>query len=322
MTFTSPPSFTTRPTLRGSFGMVSSTHWLASQSAMRMLELGGNAADGAVAAAFVLHVVEPHLNGPGGDAPIIYAGPGEFPQVLSGQGPAPAGATIEHYHSEGLDLVPGSGPLAAVIPGAVEAWLRLLEEKGSLPLREILDPAIGYARRGHAISPDVVKTVVGVSELFRTNWTTSADLWLSGGAAPVADSTFTNPAWADTLSRLVDEGEAAGSDRAAQVAGARRAWSQGFVAEAVDAFSRKPFVDSSGSAHAGLITADDMAGFTAPWEAPAQIDFAGHTIVKTGPWGQGPVLLQTLAILDALDDQTALDPATEHGIHHLSLIHI
>ncbi|HEY8790864.1 MAG TPA: gamma-glutamyltransferase [Actinopolymorphaceae bacterium] len=318
MTFTSPPSFTTRPTLRGSFGMVSSTHWLASQSAMRMLELGGNAADGAVAAAFVLHVVEPHLNGPGGDAPIIYAGPGEFPQVLSGQGPAPAGATIEHYHSEGLDLVPGSGPLAAVIPGAVEAWLRLLEEKGSLPLREILDPAIGYARFGHAISPDVVKTVVGVSELFRTNWTTSADLWLSGGAAPVADSTFTNPAWADTLSRLVDEGEAAGSDRAAQVAGARRAWSQGFVAEAVDAFSRKPFVDSSGSAHAGLITADDMAGFTAPWETPAQLDFAGHTIVKTRAWSQGPALLQTLAILDALDDETALDPATEHGIHHIA----
>lgn len=318
MTFTSPPSFTTRPTLRGSFGMVSSTHWLASQSAMRMLELGGNAADGAVAAAFVLHVVEPHLNGPGGDAPIIYAGPGEFPQVLSGQGPAPAGATIEHYRSEGLDLVPGSGPLAAVIPGAVEAWLRLLEEKGSLPLREVLDPAIGYARHGHAISPDVVRTVVGVSELFRTNWTTSADLWLTGDAAPVADSTFTNPAWATTLSRLVDEGEAAGPDRAAQVAGARRAWSQGFVAEAVDAFSRKPFVDSSGSAHAGLITADDMAGFIAPWEAPAQIDFAGHTIVKTGPWGQGPVLLQTLAILDALDDQTALDPATEHGIHHIA----
>lgn len=318
MTFTSPPSFTTRPTLRGSFGMVSSTHWLASQSAMRMLELGGNAADGAVAAAFVLHVVEPHLNGPGGDAPIIYAGPGEFPQVLSGQGPAPAGATIEHYRSEGLDLVPGSGPLAAVIPGAVEAWLRLLEEKGSLPLREVLDPAIGYARHGHAISPDVVRTVVGVSELFRTNWTTSADLWLTGGAAPVADSTFTNPAWASTLSRLVHEGEAAGPDRAAQVAGARRAWSQGFVAEAVDAFSRKPFVDSSGSAHAGLITADDMAGFTAPWEAPAQVDFAGHTIVKTGPWGQGPVLLQTLAILDALDDETALDPATEHGIHHIA----
>jgi len=318
MTFTDRPGFTTRPTLRGSFGMVSSTHWLASQSAMRMLELGGNAADGAVAAAFVLHVVEPHLNGPGGDAPIIYAGPGEFPQVLSGQGPAPAGATIGHYRSEGLDLVPGSGPLAAVIPGAVAAWLRLLEEKGSLSLREVLAPAIDYAGNGHQVSQSVVNTVTGVSELFSSNWTTSADLWLTGGKPPVADSTFVNPAWADTLRRLVAEGEAAGTDRAAQVAGARRAWSQGFVADAIDAFSRKPFIDSSGSAHAGLITSQDMAGYTPPWEAPTQVDFAGHTILKTGAWGQGPVLLQTLTILDALDDRSALDPGTEHGIHSIA----
>lgn len=318
MTFTDRPDFTTRPTLRGSFGMVSSTHWLASQSAMRMLELGGNAADAAVAAAFVLHVVEPHLNGPGGDAPIIWAGPGEFPQVLSGQGPAPAGATIEHYRSEGLDLVPGSGPLAAVIPGAVEAWLRLLEEKGSLPLREILGPAIDYAGNGHQLSQSVVTTITGVSELFRSNWTTSADLWLTAGSPPVADSTFVNQAWATTLRRLVDEGESAGPERAAQVAGARRAWSQGFVAEAIDAFSRRPFIDSSGSAHGGLITGEDMAGYTSPWEAPAQLDFAGHTIVKTAAWGQGPVLLQTLAILDALGDTSALDPGTEHGIHHIA----
>ena len=318
MTFTSPPAFTTRPTLRGSFGMVSSTHWLASQSAMRMLELGGNAADGAVAAAFVLHVVEPHLNGPGGDAPIIHAAPGEFPRVLSGQGAAPAGATIEHYRDEGLELVPGSGPLAAVIPGATEAWLKLLEEQGSLTLRQVLEPAIGYAADGHPISQDVINTVQSVRALFTSDWTTSADLWLPNGAPPVAHTTFANPAWAATLRRLVEEGEAAGSDRAAQVAGARRAWSQGFVAEAVDAFSRRPFVDSSGSAHGGLITADDMAAWTAPWEKPVQLDFAGHTILKTGPWGQGPVLLQTLAILDALDDPAALDPATEHGIHHIA----
>ena len=105
-------TFTTRPTLRGTFGMVSSTHWLASQSAMRILELGGNAFDAAVAAGFVLHVVEPHLNGPGGEVPAIIATADDpAPRVLCGQGPAPAGATIEHYRSEGLELIPGSGPL-------------------------------------------------------------------------------------------------------------------------------------------------------------------------------------------------------------------
>jgi gamma-glutamyltranspeptidase/glutathione hydrolase len=111
--------FQTRPTLQGTFGMVSSTHWLASAAAMAVLEDGGNAYDAATAAAFVLHVVEPHLNGPGGDVPMIVAPAGGAPKVLCGQGPAPAGATIEHYTSLGLDLVPGTGPLAAAIPGEV-----------------------------------------------------------------------------------------------------------------------------------------------------------------------------------------------------------
>ena len=108
----SPASFTTRPTLRGTFGMVSSTHWLSSQSAMAELEAGGNAFDAAVAGAFVLHVVEPHLNGPAGEVPAVFATAGDpTPTVLCGQGPAPAAATREHYRGLGLDLVPGSGPL-------------------------------------------------------------------------------------------------------------------------------------------------------------------------------------------------------------------
>ena len=108
-------TFTTRPTLEGTFGMVSSTHWIASQSAMRMLERGGNAFDAAVAAGFVLHIVEPHLNGPGGEVPAIIATADDpTPRVLAGQGPAPAGATIEHFASLGVDVIPGSGLLAAV----------------------------------------------------------------------------------------------------------------------------------------------------------------------------------------------------------------
>src|SRR3954451_8071375 len=114
-------TFTTRPTLRGTFGMVSSTHWLASQSAMRILELGGNAFDAAVAAGFVLHVVEPHLNGPGGEVPgIIATADDPTPRVLCGQGVAPAGATIEHYRSLGLTLVPGSGRPPRPVPAPAE----------------------------------------------------------------------------------------------------------------------------------------------------------------------------------------------------------
>jgi gamma-glutamyltranspeptidase/glutathione hydrolase len=312
-------SFTTRPTLKGTFGMVSSTHWLASQSAMRALELGGNAFDAAATAAFVLHVVEPHLNGPGGEVPAIIATAADpAPRVLAGQGPAPAGATIEHFTSLGMDLIPGSGPLAAAVPGAVDAWLLLLRDHGTMNLADVLQPAIEYAGAGHPISAPTCSAIDSVSELFRNDWPTSAELWLRNGTAPAAGSMFANPAYARTLTRLVGEAEAASEDRVAQIEAARRSWSQGFVADAVDAFSRKAFRDSSGEAHSGLVTGSDMAAFCATWEEPVALDWHGYSIAKTQAWGQGPALLQTLSILDALNDPTALDPSTTAGMHAIA----
>ncbi|MFI5846778.1 gamma-glutamyltransferase family protein [Micromonospora chalcea] len=309
-------TFTTRPTLRGTFGMVSSTHWLASQSAMGVLERGGNAFDAAVAAGFVLHVVEPHLNGPAGEVPAILATANDpTPRVLCGQGPAPAAATVAHFRSLGLDLVPGAGPLAAVVPGAVDAWLLLLRDHGTRTLAEVLEPAIGYAAAGHPLVGAAGQTVARVRSLFTDHWPTSAQLWLRDGRPPAPGEMVTNPAYADTLRRLVDAGRAAGTDREAQIEAARLAWREGFVAEAIDAFSRLPFRDSSGRAHAGLVTGDDLAGFSATWEAPVTLDWHGHTVAKTGFWGQGPVLLQTLAVLDALDDPAVYDPSGLDGIH-------
>ncbi|MBP1783380.1 gamma-glutamyltranspeptidase/glutathione hydrolase [Micromonospora sp. HB375] len=309
-------TFTTRPTLRGTFGMVSSTHWLASQSAMGVLERGGNAFDAAVTAGFVLHVVEPHLNGPAGEVPAILATAADpAPRVLCGQGPAPAAATVAHFRSLGLDLVPGAGPLAAVVPGAVDAWLLLLRDHGTRTLAEVLEPAIGYAAAGHPLVGAAGQTVARVRSLFTDHWPTSARLWLRDGRPPAPGEMITNPAYADTLRRLVHAGRAAGADREAQIEAARRAWREGFVAEAIDRFSRLPFRDSSGRAHAGLVTGDDLAGFSATWEAPVTLDWRGHTIAKTGFWGQGPVLLQTLAVLDALDDPAVYDPSSLDGIH-------
>ncbi|WP_433457834.1 gamma-glutamyltransferase family protein [Micromonospora sp. CA-248212] len=309
-------SFTTRPTLQGTFGMVSSTHWLASQSAMGILERGGNAFDAAVTAGFVLHVVEPHLNGPAGEVPAVVATARDpRPTVLCGQGPAPAGATIAHFRSLGLDLVPGAGPLAAAVPGAVDAWLLLLRDHGTLSLADVLEPAIGYAAAGHPLVGAVGATVAAVRSLFEEHWPTSAQLWLRGGRPPVAGERFANPVYARTLRRLVEAGQTAGGDREAQIEAARRAWGTGFVAEAIDAFSRRPFRDSSGRAHAGLVTGDDLAAFSATWETPTTLDWQGWTVAKTGFWGQGPVLLQTLAVLDALDDDGAYDTATAAGIH-------
>ncbi|WP_329454782.1 gamma-glutamyltransferase family protein [Streptomyces sp. NBC_01497] len=290
--------FTTRPTLQGTFGMVASTHWLASQSAMAVLEAGGNAYDAAVAGAFVLHVVEPHLNGPGGEVPIILAPAGGRVQVLCGQGVAPAGATAGHYRSLGLDLVPGTGPLAAAVPGAFDAWMTLLRDHGTLPLADVLRFAIGYAEDGHAPVERIGATVETVRELFETEWTSSAELYLPGGKAPTPGELWRNPALAATWRRLIAEAEDEGGDeRTAQIEAARRIWREGFVAEAVVAQSNRPTMDTSGERHTGTLTAGDLAGWSAAYEEPATYEWDGWTLCKAGPWSQGPAFLQQLALL-------------------------
>ncbi len=289
--------FTTRPTLQGTFGMVSSTHWLASASAMAVLEDDGNAFDAAVAAAFVLHVVEPHLNGPAGEVPMILAPAGQTPRVLCGQGPAPAGAPTDHYTSLGLDLVPGTGPLASAVPGAFDAWLLLLRDHGTKSLRDVLTYAIGYAERGHPAVERVGTTVVTVQELFETEWTTSAALYLTGGRPPAAGALLRNPALAATWQRLLTEAEAAGPGRETQIDAARAVWREGFIGEALAGFAARPAMDTSGERHAGTLTGDDLAAFSAHYEDPATFTWNGWTVAKADLWSQGPVFLQQLALL-------------------------
>lgn len=288
--------FTTRPTLQGTFGMVSSTHWLASQSAMAVLEDGGNAYDAAVAGAFVLHVVEPHLNGPAGEVPILLAPAGAEVRVLCGQGVAPAGATVAHYRGLGLDLVPGTGPLAAAVPGAFDAWMLLLRDHGTRTPADVLKYAIGYAEHGHAPVERVGETVETVRELFETEWTSSAEVYLPGGKAPRPGELFRNPALAATWKRLLDEIAGAG-DRVAQIEAAREVWRSGFIAEALVRQARRPTMDTSGERHAGTLTAADLAGWSATYETPATYDWNGWSVCKAGSWSQGPVLLQQLALL-------------------------
>ncbi|MGW3628508.1 gamma-glutamyltransferase family protein [Streptomyces sp. NPDC000880] len=305
--------FTTRPTLQGIHGMVSSTHWLASSTAMAVLEDDGNAFDAAVAAGFVLHVVEPHLNGPAGEAPMILAPAGHRPQVLCGQGPAPAGATIAHYTSLGLDLVPGTGPLAAAVPGAFDAWMLLLRDHGTKRLSDVLKYAIGYAEHGHPVVERIGETVETVRELFETEWPTSAEIYLRDGKSPAPGALLRNPALAGTWRRVIAEAEAAGSGRETQIDAARRVWREGFIAEALAEFAARPTMDTSGERHAGTLTGADLAGFSATYEEPATYDWNGWTVAKPGLWSQGPVFLQQLALLRG----TQLDYGTPDYVHTL-----
>ena len=315
MPFTPPSEFLTRPDLKGTFGMTASTHWLASGTAQSVLERGGNAFDAATAAAFVLHVVEPHLNGPGGDMVGIISPVGRPAQVLMGQGPAPAAASIAHMRRLGLDMVPASGALAAAVPGAVDAWLLLLRDHGTWELSEILDYAIGYADHGHCLSGRACAVISTVADLFFEHWPTSAALWMPDGRVPLADHLFKNPAYATTLRRLI----AAGRDqrsRAERIDAARTEWGSGSIATEIDAFVRQPHRHSSGRDHRGVLALADMATFSACWERPVAFDFRGSTILKSDAWGQGPVLLQALAILDELPEED-VDPSTAVGAHNV-----
>src|SRR3984957_10268951 len=177
--------FTTRPEIAGTCGVVASTHWLASSAGMAVLERGGNAFDAAVAAGFVLQVAEPHLNGPGGDVPIILhdAKLGRQ-QVICGQGPAPRAASIEAFQHLGLDLIPGTGLLPAVVPGAFDAWFLLLRDWGTWEFADVLSFALGYARNGIHIVPRISATIASMRPLFEAEWKTSAAVYLPAGEVP------------------------------------------------------------------------------------------------------------------------------------------
>ncbi len=306
--------FTTRPEIAGTLGVASSTHWLASTVAMAVLERGGNAFDAACAAGFTLQVAEPHLNGPGGDAPIlVHVAATGRQHVVCGQGPSPAAATLERFASLELDLVPGTGFLPAVVPGAFDAWCTLLRDWGTWELPDVLGFAIGYARDGVPLVARVPAAIEAVRPLFETEWPTSAAVFLPNGEVPREGRLFRNPGLADTYERVCRE--AVGATREGRIEAARTAWYQGFVAEAIGRFfADTEAMDTSGRRHRGLLTADDMAGWRAGVEAPLAFDYAGVTALKCGPWSQGPAFLQQLALL-AGTDVAELDPLGAEFVH-------
>jgi gamma-glutamyltranspeptidase / glutathione hydrolase len=315
MSNVNPNPFTTRPEIEGTFGVVTSTHWIATAVGMATLEKGGNAFDAAVATAFTLQVVEPHLNGPGGDVPVIVHDTRKgVVEVICGQGPAPAGATIAHYRSLGLDMMPGTGLLAACVPGMFDTWMTVLRDYGTMHLADVLAPAISYARDGHPLVERANATIATVEKLFREHWPTSAAVYLRGGKVPETATLFTNPAIAETYTRVLREAAGPGG-REQEIERARKVWSQGFVAEAIDRFCRtQEIMDTSGRRNRGVLTGQDMARWQATVEAPLTYQYGRYTVCKPGPWSQGPVMLQQLALLKhfALDGLDVTGPEFIH----------
>ena len=301
--------FTTRPEILGTFGVAASTHWLATATAMAVLEEGGNAFDAAVAAGFALQVVEPHLNGPGGDMPaLVWSAAERRLRVVCGQGPAPAAATVGAFRGLGLDIVPGTGLLATCVPGTVDAWLLIARDYGTMDLARLLRPAIEFAGGGYPLVGHAVATIGSVEALFREEWPTSAAVYLPGGRLPEAGKLFRNPTLARTWTRVVAEAEAAGGSREDRIEAARRIFQEGFVAEAIAGFAAgNEVMDSSGRRHRGLLAGDDMANWRASYEEPLTYDYGRYRVAKAGPWSQAPVFLQQLALLKGFD-LAGMDP--------------
>jgi gamma-glutamyltranspeptidase/glutathione hydrolase len=223
-------------------------------------------------------------------------------------------ATIERYRELGLDLVPGTGLLAPCVPGTFDAYMLLLRDHGTMRLADVLAPAIFYARHGHPLLERASATIATVQDLFLEHWPTSAAVWLDHGNVPPPSAMFSNPVLADTYERILRECEGSGG-RDGEIERARHIWSNGFVAEAIDRFCRSQEVmDVTGRAHGGLLCGDDMARWQATVEDPISYDYGRFRVLKPGPWTQGLVTLQQLALLAGfpLEGRDPTDPDFIH----------
>ena len=286
MSFVDPSPFTTRPEIQGTFGVVASTHWIATAVGMGMLERGGNAFDAGVATAFALQVVEPHLNGPGADVPIIvhHAKRGRT-EVICGQGPTPASATIARFRELGLDLIPGTGLLAPCVPGCFDSFMLLRDYAPSRSPRRWVRQSTTHSTgtRSSSALPlrlrrcAIIFSLTGRHPLHSGSRRARSPCRAWGSAIP----RLPKPIRA-CCGRLRD-GRARGRDRAA-----RKIWAQGFVSEAIDKFCRtEEVMDVSGRGHRGLLTGADTAAWSATIDEPIGYDYGRYRALKPGAWSQG-----------------------------------
>ena len=296
-------SFTTRPCVAGYGGAVAAGHYLAAQIGAAELAAGGNAADAACAMGFALQVLEPHQNGPAGEVPIlVWDARAERATAISGQGPAPAAATIEAMRARGLELIPPDGFLAAPVPGALDAWCLLLERFGTRRLADVLAPARGLAERGFPMYGFLRLILRLIAQRFETDWPSSAAIYLPLRAEGERQ---TNPPLGRFFGSLMDAERDASGSREARIRAARDSFYRGAPAAQIERFLATPIKDASGGQHAGLLTAHDMARYSGRFEDPCEVDYRGARVWKCGPCSQGPVFLQQLRLLEGFDMHAA-----------------
>lgn len=280
-----------RSVVRALNGMAATSHPLATMTAIKVLQSGGNAVDAAVAACAVQCVVEPQSTGIGGDCfALIAPRGGDDIIAYNGSGRAPAAARAEWYREQGIDEIERHSPHAVTIPGAIDAWSRLLEDHGTRSLGEALQPAVAFARDGYVIHDRVAADWRGEADLLARD-PTAARIFLPGGKPPAAGDLHRQPELAETLSVIAERG--------------RDGFYQGAVAEDIVAYLK-----SLG----GLHTLDDFAAAAGEYVTPIGTDYRGHRVVECPPNGQGMVALELLNILSGYDFD-GMDPLSAERLH-------
>ena len=296
--------FTTRPVIMGTHGVVTGGHYLAAISGFRMFEKGGNAIDACVAAGLACNVLEPQSNGIGGEAPIlVYSAKLGRAFAVNGQGFAPKAATIDWFRSRGITIIPGDGFLPATVPGAFGAWATALMRFGRLSLRDVMEPAIELTGEGFPFYPELHRSISSLHGKFRTQWPSSAEVYLPGGSVPKVGEIFRNPDWANTFKKVVDaeiRNRSRGREDAIQAA--IDCFYTGEIADRMVSFARETDVkDASGAQNRGLLDLEDLAAYQTKVEDPVSVDYRGIQVHKCNTWSQGPVFLQQLNLLEGYD---------------------
>lgn len=272
------PPIATRAEVFARHGMAATSHPLVTQIALDVLKAGGSAVDAAIAADAALGLMEPTGSGIGGDLfAIVWDAKTQKLYGLNGSGRAPYGLTREMLVEKGLKRVPDFGPLPVTVPGCVDGWFELHAKFGKLPMKDVLAPAIRYAREGFPLT-ELIAYYWAIGGKNLKDYPGFSDTYLPGGRAPAKGEIFANPRLAGTLEQIA--------------AGGRDAFYRGEIAQRIDAFCQ---------ANGCYLRAKDFADHTSTWVEPLSTNYRGYDVWELPPNGQGIAALQMLNILEGLN---------------------
>ena len=268
----------TRSEVIAQHGMAATSQPLVTQIALDVLKRGGSAVDAAIAADAALGLMEPTGSGIGGDLfAIVWDPKTKKLYGLNASGRSPRSLTLEMLRKQGFEYIPPRGPYPVSVPGCVDGWYQLHGRFGRMPMKDLLQPAIDYARGGFPVSEVIADGWARGAELLK-KYPGFSEIFMPGGRAPAKGEIFRNPFLADTLERIGREG--------------RDAFYKGEIAQRIDRYMRD---------NGGFLRAEDLAAHTSDWVDPVSTNYRGYDVWELPPNTQGIATLQILNILEGYD---------------------